>query len=321
MEGCSKRSGTNSAPDIGCPLFPDMQPTGSGKARTYKRINQPIWTEHKAKFIQQYLKLFVQVTKHGAYIDGFAGPQYPDKLDAWAAALVLKSEPKWLQQFFLCEKSPVKLPFLNDLVAEQPIPRDRKGRKLPRSIQVLPGDFNTNVSKILDSGKITQKQATFCLLDQHTFECQWDTLKRLAAYKLPPQNKIELLYFLGVGWLHRALSGIKKKETIQQVQDWWGNSDWKTLGQKTEFDIAELVRTRFQDELGYRHTAAFPIYDNPQSNRIMYYMIHSSDHSEAPALMVRAHRKAVRSLPKETQQPFDFPAPDSGHSVNTQSVR
>jgi len=39
----------------------------------------------------------------------------------------------------------------------------------------------------------------------------------------------------------------------------------------------------------------------------MYYMIHASDHEEAPALMVRAHHKAVRALPSEIQQPFDFP--------------
>lgn len=34
----------------------------------------------------------------------------------------------------------------------------------------------------------------------------------------------------------------------------------------------------------------------------MYYMIHSSDHDEAPALMVRAHHKAVRALPREVQR-------------------
>jgi three-Cys-motif partner protein len=289
-----------------CPLFPELKPSSLGKVRTYKRINHPIWTEHKAKFIQQYLKLFVQVTKHGAYIDGFSGPQYPDRLDAWAAALVLESEPKWLQRFFLCEKSQTKLKFVNELIAAQEIPRDRKGRKLPRKIQVYPGDFNLNVSKILESGEITQKEATFCLLDQHTFECKWSTLKLLAEYKRPPNNKIELLYFLCVGWLHRALSGVKKKETIERVEQWWGNKDWRNLLKMNEYSITESARERLQHELGYRHTAAFPIYDRKKSNRIMYYMIHASDHPEAPALMVRAHQKAVRSLPKEIQRPLDF---------------
>jgi hypothetical protein len=66
-------------------------------------------------------------------------------------------------------------------------------------------------------------------------------------------------------------------------------------------ELAELVRTRFSQELGYKFTAAYPIFDRDHSNRVMYYMIHASDHEEAPALMVRAHAKAVRALPKEKQ--------------------
>jgi hypothetical protein len=68
------------------------------------------------------------------------------------------------------------------------------------------------------------------------------------------------------------------------------------------WDIAELMRTRrFVKELGYRFSAAYPIYDRDEGNRIMYYMVHASDHEEAPALMVRTHVKAVRALLKETQ--------------------
>jgi hypothetical protein len=31
-----------------------------------------IWTENKASLIEHYIQLFVYVTKHGTYIDGFA---------------------------------------------------------------------------------------------------------------------------------------------------------------------------------------------------------------------------------------------------------
>ena len=72
------------------------------------------------------------------------------------------------------------------------------------------------------------------------------------------------------------------------------------------FDVAELVRSRAEKELGYQFTAAYPIYDREKGNRVMYYMIHASDHDEAPMLMVRADHKAVRSLPKETQEQFRF---------------
>ncbi len=282
-------------------LFPDLTPGVQKKVRRYKRIQQPIWTDNKARFIQQYLRFFVNVTKHGAYIDGFAGPQYFDKLDAWTAALVVASEPKWLRHFFLCELRKKGIKALKRLAETQPEPRDKKGRKLSRKIEVCPGDFNVNVDSILKSGKITQKEATFCLLDQRTFECHWDTVKKLAAYKKTPHNKIELLYFLGVGWLHRAFSGIRREE---KVEKWWGGENWRELRNKSSWEIAELVRKRFEQELGYRFVAAYPIYDKQKGNKIMYYMIHASDHDEAPALMVRAHHKAVRSLPKETQRPL-----------------
>lgn len=284
-------------------LFPDVSPIVGKKVRRYKRISEPIWTENKAKFIQEYLRFFVQITKHGAYIDGFAGPQYFDKPDAWSAALVLASEPKWLRHFFLCEITQRGLKALRKLVASQPEARDRQGRRIVRNIEVLPGDFNTSVDKILKSGKISQKEATFCLLDQRTFECHWETLRKLAKYKKSPHNKIELLYFLGVGWLHRAFSGIRKRDKADR---WWGRADWKELKERTSWEIAELVRKRFEEELGYRAAAAYPIYDKAQGNKVMYYMIHASDHDEAPALMVRAHRRAVRSLPKELQRAFKF---------------
>ncbi len=275
-----------------------MPTTEPQRVRRFKRIDQLIWSDHKARFIQQYLRYFVQITKHGAYIDGFAGPQYRDKLDAWTASLVLASEPKWLRRFYLCELDEKSVEVLRQLVASQPVPRSKSGRRLPRTITVLPGDFNCTVDQILAKGSITQKEATFCLLDQRTFECHWQTLVKLAEYKKQPQNKIELLYFLGVGWLHRAFSGLKDQQIAEK---WWGRSDWNALHLMSCWGIADLMRTRFVKELGYKFSAAYPIYDRDEGNRIMYYMVHASDHEEAPALMVRAHAKAVRALPKETQ--------------------
>lgn len=284
------------------PLFPDLKPETARKIRRYRRVGCPIWTENKAHFIQLYLRYFVQVTKHGAYIDGFAGPQSFEHLDAWSAALVLASEPKWLRHFFLCELTKRGIIELTKLAESQRPPTDRKNRKISRNVEVFPGDFNLTIDRILSSGKITQKEATFCLLDQRTFECEWRTLQKLAQYKQPPNNKIELLYFLGVAWLHRAFSGIRHNERMVR---WWGKPDWRSLTRMSSHDIASLMSSRFSEELGYRSVAAYPIFNNRKDNRVMYYMIHASDHEEAPALMVRAHHHAVRALPA-TQSAFPF---------------
>jgi three-Cys-motif partner protein len=292
------------ARSLTAPLFPDFDPGASRRVRTYKRIEQPIWTENKAQFIRHYLRYFVQITKHGVYIDGFAGPQSFDHLDAWSAALVLDSDPKWLRSFFLCELSARGVKALQRLVEVQSDARDKKGRMVNRKIEVLPGDFNQTIGTVLCNGKIAQKEATFCLLDQRTFECHWATLERLAAFKQPPHNKIELLYFLGVGWIHRAFAGIRDTEKLLR---WWGRTGWEDLKGISSWDIAQLVRLRFEKELGYHFAAAYPIFDRDEGNRIMYYMIHASDHEEAPALMVRAHSRAVRALPQETQCSLNFP--------------
>src|SRR5690349_16399390 len=76
-------------------LFPGL-PLSTRPARV-KSPTHPVWTENKAKLIERYLYYFVQVTKHGTYIDGFAGPQEPDKLDMWSAKLVVESEPRWFR--------------------------------------------------------------------------------------------------------------------------------------------------------------------------------------------------------------------------------
>ncbi len=41
----------------------------------FKNPLHPVWSENKAHFVARYLQYFVFVTKHGTYIDGFAGPQ------------------------------------------------------------------------------------------------------------------------------------------------------------------------------------------------------------------------------------------------------
>ena len=64
-----------------------------------KPLTYPIWTENKANLVKQYLFLFVQITRHGTYIDGFAGPQEQDKPALWAARLVLEMSPPLLRNF------------------------------------------------------------------------------------------------------------------------------------------------------------------------------------------------------------------------------
>ena len=97
---------SNNPPDL-TTLFP-LPPPASPEPRV-RQIQVPMWTAYKACFIERYLYYFVLVTKHGTYIDGFAGPQQPEDADMWTAKRVLESEPRWLRHFYLYDRSRVQM--------------------------------------------------------------------------------------------------------------------------------------------------------------------------------------------------------------------
>ena len=129
-------------------------------------LPSPIWTETKAQLIQNYLRLFLFITKHGVYIDGFAGPQDKANPDSWAAKLVLELAPPWMKAFFLCE---IKKSSYADILSMLQTQKTIAGRQIVHKH----GDFNEWIADVLASGSITDKTATFALLDQRSTECHW----------------------------------------------------------------------------------------------------------------------------------------------------
>ena len=258
----------------------------------FKSLRHPIWTENKARLIERYLYYFVLITKHGTYIDGFAGPQQPDNPDMWAAKLVLESEPRWLRHFFLCDKDPSKVALLSRLNDDQP---SRRRNEPKRTVEIQVGDFNDIVTNVLCHEE-TKRDATFCLLDQRTFECHWSTVEALANHK-PDGYKIELFYFLPDGWIGRALAAQKNIEVLQR---WWGRNDWDVLRNLNPQSRADVFCRRMKDEFGYRSVVPWPIFERASGGRVMYFMIHATDHAEAPKLMRRAYDRALG--PKENME-------------------
>jgi three-Cys-motif partner protein len=252
----------------------------------------PLWTENKAKLIERYLFYFVLVTKHGTYIDGFSGPQGAP--ENWGARLVLETEPPWLRHFYLFDSNPEQVSRLEELKAKHP----------SRDVEVFPGDFNQRVHEILRPQIISDKEATFCLIDQRTFECEWSTVEKLARYKKGP-HKIEIFYFLANWWFARALGAVKGDKALR----WWGRDDWSALADMHGQQRAELLANRFRKELGYLSARAWTIYAKENGRRVAYYMIHATDHPRAPALMTRAYEKVVQPKEPIDQLVIEFAIP------------
>src|SRR5689334_23910825 len=100
-------------------LFSEMPPPAD-KPLKFAPAHRPVWTENKAKLIERYLFYFVLITKHGTYIDGFAGPQRPNKPEMWAAKLDLESKPQLLRHFYLFDVQAKQVQHLNALCKSQP---------------------------------------------------------------------------------------------------------------------------------------------------------------------------------------------------------
>jgi len=207
-------------------------------------------------------------------------------------------EPKWFREFWLCDIDP------NGIKKLRTLKREHETRK--RKIEVLAGDFNKTVHDILNSGRIKEKTATFALLDQRTFECEWQTVFALSKHK--SGTKIELFYFFPTGWVDRSLAAVRAEKTIAKVQRWWDRNDWRDLRGIDSVHRAKMVAKRFEDELGYGKATVYPIHSERLRGRVMYHMIHATDHPEASPLMIRAYRKVSgRSEldPAEAQAHFD----------------
>jgi three-Cys-motif partner protein len=262
--------------------------------KSSKQDGSPVWTGNKARVIEHYVRYFLFVTKHGTYIDGFAGPQveaYND--DSWSAKRVLEIQPPWLRRFILCDKSAAQVEYLNKLVSERRVQGDT------RRIDLHRGDFNEVINQVLVPGSISEKEATFCLLDQRTFECSWETVRKIASYKTGA-TKIEQFYFLAVGWLGRSMAALKEDDKLLR---WWGRDDIQLpCSTSSSVELARLFSHRFVRELGYKTALAWPIYERVDGGygKVMYYMIHATDHDAAPKLMNRAYKAATLAA-----QPMD----------------
>ncbi len=263
-----------------------------------KQLNRRVWTTSKVQLIRRYLEVFVQITKNCYYIDAFSGPQNDDRDKSWAAKNVMELTPKWaFRKFALFELNTQSIGHLEELKRQHESGKERQ-------IWVVPGDCNITLPQYLAANPVREKEATFCLLDQRTNECDWATVEAVARHKTAG-TKIEIFYFLPAWWFERFVSALKtnKEECLRR---WWGREDYDIFTKIGRGRRAEVVANRLKTELGYKHAMAYPIYEDAQSSKIMFHMIHATDHDAAPELMVRAYNNIETLGPIVTQQEMEM---------------
>ncbi len=131
----------------------------------------------------------------------------------------------------------------------------------------------------------------FCLIDQRTFECNWETVKTVAEYKSASEFKIEIFYFLAQRWFDRAW---QSRRDLSTLVPWWGRDDVQKFLEQRGVDRARLLLQRFIGEFGYKYVTPWSIHDRGNQGRTMFYMIHASDHPRATRLMSEAYNAVNR---------------------------
>jgi three-Cys-motif partner protein len=141
----------------------------------------------------------------------------------------------------LRERSKSRLVVLCELESEQAQPvEELVGQRVAagdkRAIEVQRGDCNVALPRVLAERPIKPKEATFCLLDQRAHECDWETVRTVAAHKADG-NKIEVFYFLPVGcsWsicpkpatAARAGAGAKGMRSPRRWRSGWSWRRWR----------------------------------------------------------------------------------------------
>lgn len=252
------------------------------------RSAPPIQTNSKSQVIAEYLANFQKVTKGGLYIDGFAAPQSRSHEEAWTARRVLEVSPPRLRVFWLCDIDPKGLLQLRRLKERHHNPQNQ------RRVFVMEGDFNKTVKIILKSHRLTRRAAIFALLDQRNTECHWATLQALS--NRAGRHKIELMYFFGTSWIHRSLRTSSTPKRIAEITRWWGGEGWHDLFDLSQTQIAQTMADRFANELDYHYVNYYPVFQDEKGKKAAFYLIHASDHPEAPKLMARAYLKIIGDI-------------------------
>jgi three-Cys-motif partner protein len=269
-------------------LFPVEDITATEPIKRFPRLHGQIWTHRKSLLIKLYLDLFVKVTFRGTYIDAFAGPQEENEFNPenWSAKRLWEANPgsnrKRIDKFELFEQKPKSVKRLKNMVSST--------SKDKRSINIHEGDANILVPAFFKER--TPKGPTFCLLDQRSVECHWDTVKQIASYKIK-DHKPEIFYFLMASWKDRSLAK-RLQCSPEEIAKWWGKDDIQTPKDLTTEQLGAAFTEKFKKELGYKYAYSFPIWDNvnlEKKGKTKFFMIHASDHDAATNLMFSAYNK------------------------------
>ena len=264
------------------------------------------WTRGKLDVLREYLTAFTTATNRSReriYIDAFAGEaDNRDRLTgepiAGSARIALSTDapPFTRLRFF---EVPGKAPQLSAVLrSDYP----------DREFQVVGGDCNEEIPRVLNELKPLAWAPTFAFIDPNGMEAQWRTLAALAGFRAHQKTKVELFLLFAApmfGRLLRVDGASVREEDESAIDEMYGCGDWRgvyraRLAGRISPSLARdeyinLMRWRLENQLGYRWTHPLEIRNEGASP--IYYMIFATDHKAGTRIMSSLYAKAAAEFP------------------------
>ena len=171
-------------------------------------------------------------------------------------------------------------------------------------IEILPGDFETEMIKLLDIYD-DKLPPTFCFIDPFGFDAPFTVIKRLMAI---PRTEIFFNFMLRD--INRFLSSSKHHEALSNL---FGTDKWKEYGDgslspyERESGLVNLYRQQLHEDAEVKYTMPFMV-RMPEKKQTAYYLIHATNSFDGFKIM-----KDIMSL-KSSGEIFGYMGPEDGQT-------
>lgn len=258
------------------------------------------WTEAKLDILSAYLPAFATASKSVnelVYLDLFAGNALNQRRDVerdirGSAVRALESLP---------EHTRIVL-FELDRVAVE-LDRELRTRFPGRQFQVVPGDCNVTLSRVLDElrGQGVDWAPTFAFVDPYSSAAlRWDTIRRVADFKRRRKYKVEQwLLFYGSD-IPRVLG--QSAANANLLRQTFGADRWVPIAEARERGelsaeaarrhYTNLLRWQIENTLGYRYTHSFEVKNT--SDAYLYDLVFATDNDAGNRIMRDVYASAAQ---------------------------
>lgn len=242
------------------------------------------------------------------YIDGFAGRgEYVDEdgvtVDVGSPIIAMRKaqEHKDKVPIFKCKFIENNENNYNNLC--RVVNLEKRSCPHPK-IETLPGDFETEMIKLLDKYK-DKLPPTFCFIDPFGFDAPFTIIKRLMGI---PRTEIFFNFMLRD--INRFLSSSQHHNALFRL---YGNDKWKDYNDESlspyerERGLVNLYRKQLHEEAEVQYTMPFMV-RMPEKRQTAYYLIHATNKFDGFKIM-----KEIMSK-KSSGEVFGYLGPENGQT-------